>query len=240
MESPNAAHKKPKTSVNAASPTLQGSKSRHFFAKHTLSVKLFHVKSTKVDIADGNMTLWLLIPSGLIVLIGLWAIFTYNGFVKRTTMVEEGWSSIDTQLKLRSNLIPNLLETVKGYMGHERGTLEAVIEARGKTMGAQGAAEQGMAEGLLGAALGKLFALAEAYPDLKASQNFAELQDTLEKVENEIQLARRYYNATVRDLNVLADSFPSNIIANIFTFRKAEFFEIDDPADRAVPEVKFD
>ncbi len=185
------------------------------------------------------MALWFFIPLGLVALIALWAILIYNGLVKKSTMVEEGWSGIDAQLKRRANLIPNLVETVKGYAGHERDTLEAVVQARGASLGAGGVADQGIAEGILGAALGKLFALAEAYPDLKASDNFQGLQQTLEEIENEIQLSRRYDNGAVRDLNIMVDSFPSNLIAGGFKFRKAEFFEIEDPAERAVPEVKF-
>jgi LemA protein len=170
---------------------------------------------------------YVLVPLGVIAVVVLWAIAIYNRLVKRTTMVEEGWSGIDTQLKRRANLIPNLVETVKGYMG------------RGESLDAGSVGAQGIAEAHLTAALGKLFALAEAYPDLKASANFTELQTALQTVEDEIQLSRRYYNGTVRDLNVLVDSFPSNLVANGFNFRKAEFFEIEDAADRAVPEVEF-
>ena len=185
------------------------------------------------------MILWILVPLGIIGIVIVWAILIYNSLVKKTAMVEEGWSGIDAQLKRRANLIPNLVETVKGYMDHEKGTLDAVIKARGESLGAKGVAAQGLAETHLGAALGKLFALAEAYPDLKASDNFQELQGALQTVEEEIQLSRRYYNGTVRDLNVLVDSFPSNLVANSFSFRKAEFFEIEDASDRAVPEVDF-
>ena len=183
--------------------------------------------------------IWILAPLGLALALVVWAIAIYNRLVKRTAMVEEGWSGIDTQLKRRANLIPNLVETVKGYMGHERETLESVVKARGESLEAGNVGDQGIAESHLRAALGKLFALAEAYPDLKASANFTELQGALQTVEDEIQLSRRYYNGTVRDLNVLVDSFPSNLVATSFDFRKAEFFEIEDAADRAVPEVDF-
>ena len=182
---------------------------------------------------------WILAPLGLALALVVWAIAIYNRLVKRTAMVEEGWSGIDTQLKRRANLIPNLVETVKGYMGHERQTLEAVVKARGESLEAGNVGDQGIAESHLRAALGKLFALAEAYPDLKASANFTELQGALQTVEDEIQLSRRYYNGTVRNLNIKIESFPSNIIAGWFKFIKAEFFEIEDASDRAVPEVSF-
>jgi len=176
----------------------------------------------------------------LIVVLVLWVITIYNRLVKFKNMVKEGWSGIDVQLKRRANLIPNLIETVKGYMGHERGVLENVTALRTESMNAGKPGEKGKVEGLLGTALGKLFAVAENYPDLKANQNFIELQDSLGEVEEQIQLSRRYYNGAVRNLNVLIESFPSNIVARMFAFIQAEFFELQDDADRAVPEVKFD
>ena len=168
-----------------------------------------------------------------------YAIYAYNALIKNKNMVEEGWSGIETQLKRRANLIPNLIETVKGYASHEKSTLEEVTLLRSAAMGADTVEERAQQEGLLTAALGKLFAVAEAYPDLKANQNFLSLQDELSQVEDQIQLARRYYNGTVRNFNIMIESFPSNLIANSFDFEKAEFFEIDDDADRAVPEVSF-
>ena len=168
-----------------------------------------------------------------------YAIYAYNALVKNKNMVEEGWSGIETQLKRRANLIPNLIETVKGYASHEKSTLEEVTNLRTAAMGADTVEKRAQQEGLLTAALGKLFAVAEAYPDLKANQNFLSLQDELSQVEDQIQLARRYYNGTVRNFNIMIESFPSNFIANSFDFRKAEFFEIEDDADRAVPEVSF-
>lgn len=169
----------------------------------------------------------------------LWAILLYNGLVRMRNMVEEAWSGIDVQLKRRTDLIPNLVSTVKGYAAHEKGTLEEVIRLRGLAQNAHGVGETAQAQGLLGAALGKLFALAENYPDLKANANFAQLQATLGEIEEEIQLARRYYNGAVRNLNIAVESFPSNLIAGRFGFVKAEFFELENIAERAVPAVTF-
>jgi len=165
----------------------------------------------------------------------------YNDLVRNRQMVEEGWSGIDVQLKRRADLIPNMMETVKGYMSHERETLEAVTNARAAVQSAQNGSpeERARAEGLLSAALGRLFAVAEAYPDLKANTTFLEFQTALQTVEDEIQMSRRYYNGAVRNLNVAVESFPSNIVAGIFKFLKAEYFELDNEADRAVPNVKF-
>jgi LemA protein len=159
--------------------------------------------------------------------------------VRNRQMVQEGWSGIDVQLKRRADLIPNLIETVKGYMGHEKGVLEKVTELRAQSMRAQTPGEKGQVEGALGAALANLFAVAENYPDLKASQNFMDLQKSLADVEEQIQLSRRYYNGAARNLNILVGSFPSNIVANMFQFLPAEYFEIEDAADRAVPKVAF-
>ena len=170
-----------------------------------------------------------------------YAIYIYNNLVRNRQLVEEGWSGIDVQLKRRADLIPNMLETVKGYMGHERETLQAVADARAAVQAAQNASpgERGHAEGLLSGALGRLFAVAEAYPDLKANTNFLEFQAALQTVEDEIQLSRRYYNGAVRNLNIAVESFPSNIVAGAFKFEKAEYFELENEADRAVPQVKF-
>ena len=183
-------------------------------------------------------------PLTIIVLIAvalsLWAIVIYNRLIMKKNMVREGWSGIDVQLKRRSNLIPNLIETVKGYMGHESGVLEKVTQLRSQSLEAGQPGEQGRTQGLLGAALGRLFAVAEEYPDLKANQNFIDLQEQLAEIEEQIQLARRYYNGAVRDLNILVESFPSNLVANAFKFVQAEFFELEDLGDRAVPEVSFD
>ncbi|WP_457582464.1 LemA family protein [Ensifer canadensis] len=171
----------------------------------------------------------------------LYLVFVYNGLVKARQIAEEAWSGIDVQLKRRADLIPNLIETVKGYAAHEKSTLEEVIAMRNRAQAVPAGDVEGRAaaEGALSQALGKLFALAEAYPDLKANENFAELQRSLETIEGEIQMSRRYYNGAARDLNVKVESFPSNLIANAFRFVKAGYFEITNEADRAVPQVKF-
>jgi LemA protein len=185
------------------------------------------------------MSTWIVLAA--LAAAAFYAVTLYNRLVKNRQMSEEGWSGIDVQLKRRADLIPNLVDTVKGYAGHERELLERVTELRaqvGKVP--QGdVAERGKLEGLLSGAIGKLLAVVENYPDLKANENFLELQETLGDVENEIQMSRRYYNGAVRNLNVMVESFPSNLIAGQFGFEKREYFEIDDDADRAVPEVSF-
>ena len=170
-----------------------------------------------------------------------YGIFLYNDLVSKRQLTNEGWSGIDVQLKRRTDLIPNLLETVKGYMGHERETLEAVTNARAAAQAGSNAGpeERAKLEGALSGALGRLLAVAEAYPDLKANTTFLEFQEALQTVEDEIQLSRRYYNGAVRNLNVAVESFPSTVIANAFKFEKAEYFELENEADRAVPSVKF-
>lgn len=177
----------------------------------------------------------------VVVAIAGYVIALYNGLVTKRQMVEEGWSGIDVQLKRRTDLIPNLMETVKGYMAHERETLEAVVNARAKATSvvSSGPEARAKAEGELSSALGRLLAVAEAYPDLKANTTFLEFQDALRTVEDEIQMSRRYYNGAVRNLNVAVESFPSNLVANNFGFQKAEYFELENEADRAVPSVKF-
>lgn len=181
------------------------------------------------------------IALGLIALVAVYVIVIYNGLVRARQMAEEAWSGIDVQLKRRADLIPNLIETVKGYAAHEKGTLEEVVKLRNQAQAvpAGDIAGRAQAEGMLSQALGKLFALAEAYPDLKANQNFAELQTSLETLESEIQMSRRYYNGAARDLNIKVESFPSNLIAGPFGFSKRDYFEIENEADRAVPSVKF-
>jgi len=175
---------------------------------------------------------------GLAVLIVLWAILTYNGLVSRRAMVAEGWSGIDAQLKRRADLIPNLVETVKGYAAHERQTFDELTKMRSEA-GSQNPAERAQTEGAITAAIGKVMAVAEAYPDLKASANFQTLQKDLADIEDQIQLARRYYNGAVRNLNVAVQQFPSNLIANYGGFTQAQFFQLDNAAERAAPKVSF-
>ena len=176
---------------------------------------------------------------GVVVVLLLGAVTIYNKLVTNKNLVAEGWSGIDVQLKRRNDLIPNLIESVKGYMGHERGVLDQVTELRTKSQAAQGVADQARVEGAMGAALANLFAVAENYPDLKASQNFMELQKSLADIEDQVQLARRYYNGTARNFNILIQSFPSNLMASAFHFTTVEYFEIEDAAERAVPKVAF-
>jgi len=181
------------------------------------------------------------ITLAVLVIVALYAVMIYNGLVKSRQMTEEAWSGIDVQLKRRADLIPNLIETVKGYAAHEKSTFEEVVELRNRAQAvpAGDVAGRAVAEGLLGQALGRIVALAEAYPELQANENFMELHRSLDTIEGEIQMSRRYYNGAARDLNVKVDSFPSNLVANQFGFSKAGYFEIANDADRAVPTVKF-
>jgi LemA protein len=176
---------------------------------------------------------------GLIALALVGGVALYNRLVKNQNLVQEGWSGIDVQLKRRADLIPNLIETVKGYMGHERQVLERVTELRTQSLKTGNVGEKGRVEGMLTSALGNLFAVAENYPDLKASQNFMELQRSLDDVEDQLQLARRYYNGAARNLNILVDSFPSNLVARSFGFQRVEYFELAEPGDRVAPRVSF-
>jgi LemA protein len=177
---------------------------------------------------------------GIIVLAVLYVVVTYNSLVSLKTRAEEAWSDIQVQMKRRYDLIPNLIETVKGYAKHEAGTFEAVVEARSRAMADTGGpAHQAQTEGVLQSALKNLFALAENYPELKANQNFMQLQADLTDTENRINMSRRFYNGSVRDLNVKIDQFPSNLVAQQFNFQKKEFFELDEAeaaaAARPVP-----
>jgi LemA protein len=180
---------------------------------------------------------WIILA--VVVVAIVYVIVVFNGLVRTRQMANEGWSGIDVQLKRRSDLVPNLVEAVEGYAAHERNVLEQVTELRGqaRALPSDDVARRAQAEGALSIALGKLMALAENYPDLKASNNFLELQQRLSALEDEIQMARRYYNGTVRNLNVLVQSFPSNLIAGLFGFGQRDYFEISDAADRAVPQV---
>jgi LemA protein len=181
----------------------------------------------------------LLIMAGLVAVAAFALVAIYNRLVKNQNLVQEAWSGIDVQLKRRADLIPNLLETVKGYMQHERGVLEKVTELRTQSLQAGSVADKAQAEGMLTAALRTLFAVAENYPDLKASANFQDLQRSLADIEDQVQLARRYYNGAARNLNILIQSFPSNLVARTFGFQTVEYFEIEDAGDRAVPRVSF-
>ncbi|MDY6792331.1 MAG: LemA family protein [Thermodesulfobacteriota bacterium] len=184
------------------------------------------------------MIIWI-IPAVIVVGILIWMIGIYNRLVRNKNMVEEGWSGIEVQLKRRSNLIPNLIEAVKGYMGHETKLLSEITQLRSQSNNTQAVAEKSRVETSLTRSLGNLIAVAESYPDLKANQNFLDLQNELSQIENDIQMARRYFNGTVRNLNIMIEAFPSNLVAGQFGFAKADFFEIDEPGDREVPDVKF-
>jgi LemA protein len=177
-------------------------------------------------------------PILIIAALIIFGVIIYNGLVKLREQVNGAWADVDVQLKRRYDLIPNIIETVKGYASHEKDTLEAVVNARSAAMSAQGPAEQGKAENMLTGALKSLFALAEAYPDLKAADGFRDLQGTLADLEGHIQNARRYYNAVVRDFNTKIGQVPSNLIANAFGFKEQEFFEVEEEA-RDVPQVDF-
>jgi len=182
--------------------------------------------------------------SSLIILLvltaaGLWLVGVFNSLVRSRNRVKESWSDIDVQLKRRYDLIPNLVETVKGYAAHESGTLDKVIQARAKAMGAQTVAEHAQAENMLTGALKSLFALSEAYPQLRAVESFTKLQDELADTENKIQAARRFYNTNVLSLNTRVEQFPSNIVASMFGFKKEVFFEIANAAEKEPVKVSF-
>lgn len=182
----------------------------------------------------------LLIVIGFFFLVLIWIAVMYNGLVRLRNTCDESWSDIDTELKRRYNLIPNLVETVKGYAAHEKETLDRVIQARNQAMASTGSPEQqAQDENVLIGGLRQLFALSESYPDLKANQNFLQLQEELANTEDRIQRARRFYNGNVRDLNTRVEVFPSNVIAGMFGFSKREFFEIEDKAMRENPKVAF-
>jgi len=180
---------------------------------------------------------------GYVIIIGggllLWGALTYNRLVRLRVRAEEAWRDIDTQLKRRWDLIPNLVETVKGYASHESSVFEQVTLARSRAIDASGPREQAEAEVGLRGALKSLFAVVEAYPDLKANQNFLGLQQTLEEVEDAVQRSRRYYNAVVRDLNTMIQVFPRNVIASLFGFREREFYALPGEEQREAPGVRF-
>ena len=176
---------------------------------------------------------------GLIVLAVIFFIGMYNGLVRLKVQCDNAWADIDVQLKRRYDLIPNLVETVKGYAGHEKGTLEAVIAARNQAMTATSPADKAQAENILSGTLKSLFALSEAYPQLRAVESFTSLQNTLAQIEDTVQNARRYYNAVVRDLNTKIQQFPTNIFANMLGFKPRDFFEVSSATEREAPKVSF-
>ena len=180
-----------------------------------------------------------LVIGALVVAAILYAILVYNRLVRSRNLVREGWSGIDVQLRRRADLVPSLTETVRGYAAHEKGLLEEIAAARERSIAARRVGEQERAERALEGALGRLLAVAEAYPELKADGGFRQLQSQLAEIEDQLQLARRYYNGTARDQNTLVQSFPGNLVARLFGFREEEFFQIEDPAARAAPQVSF-
>ncbi|MBI3638451.1 LemA family protein [Candidatus Wolfebacteria bacterium] len=175
----------------------------------------------------------------VVVVVVLWLISAFNGLVRRRNRVKEAWSDIDVQLKRRYDLIPNLIETVKGYAKHESGVFEKVTEARTRAMGAQSKDEKLKSENVLSGTLKTLFAVSENYPDLKANTNFLELQRELFDTENKIQAARRFYNGNVLDLNTKIETFPTNLMAGAFGFKKEEFFGLENEAEKQPVQVKF-
>lgn len=186
------------------------------------------------------MLIVLLIILGVALALIGWFVGVYNSLVGLRNQVKEAWAQVDVQLKRRFDLIPNLMETVKGYMHHERETLEAVTQARSAIGGAGNIPDRIKAESGLTAALGRLFAVSEAYPDLKASQNFMALQEELTSTENKIGFARQFYNQTVMNMNNKVQMFPGNIVAGMFHFQNEIFFEVTEEAEREAPKVKFD
>ena len=185
-----------------------------------------------------NWINWTFNIVAIVIVAVIWVVSLYNGFISLVNRAKEAWSDIDIQLKRRYDLIPNLVSTVKGYATHEQTAFEKVTQARAAAIGAQSLQEKSQAENMLSGALKSLFAVAEAYPELKANQNFLELQRELSDTENKIQAARRFYNGNVRDLNTALQTFPSNLIAKIFNFGAMEFFELGEGGEAAKEPVK--
>lgn len=183
------------------------------------------------------MTLWVLL--GIVVVVVVWFVGMYNGLVSLRNQVKNAWAQIDVQLKRRYDLIPNLVETAKGYVKHERETLEEIVRLRNVAAQAQGAAAAGKAEGELSSAMSKFLMVVENYPDLKANQNFLALQEELASTENKVGFARQAYNDAVMTYNTRTETLPSNIVANMFGFAKSEFFEVQAPAEREAVKVQF-
>ena len=184
-----------------------------------------------------NTTAWIIVA--IIVVLLFFGVSIYNALIQLKNKVEEAWADIETQLKRRYDLIPNIVETVKGYASHEKNTFEEVTKARSMAMQAGSLEERAKAENMLSGTLKSLFALAENYPELKANQNFLDLQQTLKDIEEHLQLSRRYYNATVRDFNTKIEIFPNNVFAGAFHFAKREFFEVEKPEERENVKVSF-
>ncbi len=183
------------------------------------------------------IVLWVLL--GVMAVLVVLFIAVYNGLVQKRVRCQEAWSQIDVQLKRRYDLIPNLVNTVKGYAAHEKETLERVINARNQAISAQGVQQQAEAENMLTGALRQLFALSESYPDLKANENFLQLQEELTSTENKIAFSRQHYNDSAAVYNIAREKFPNSIVAGMFNFQKRDYFEIEEPAQRETPEVKF-
>jgi LemA protein len=183
--------------------------------------------------------IFLAVIVGLGALLLLWFVTAYNGLVRLRNHMQEAWAQIDVQLKRRHDLVPNLVETVKGYASHEKETLERVVQARAAAVSAKGVDNQVQAENMLSGALGRLMAIVERYPDLKANQNFLALQEELTSTENKVGFARTFYNDQVRAYNTKIQSIPDNIVAGMFNFKEGTFFELDSAAERAVPKVQF-
>lgn len=181
----------------------------------------------------------LLILVAIVVAVAVWFVAIFNALVRRKNVVAEAWAGIDAQLKRRADLIPNLVETVKGYASHERATFDELARLRSQGQSQTDPAQRAQTESAITAAIGRVFAVAEAYPQLRASENFQSLQKDLADVEDQIQLARRYYNGAVRDFNVSIEQFPSSLVAGWGGFKPAPFFQLDDAADRAAPKVSF-
>lgn len=181
----------------------------------------------------------MIIVIAIIAIVLLYGVSVYNKLIRFRTLVDEAWSGINVQLKKRHDLIPNLMETVKGYASHERETFDSVTQARASAMQAHDVKAQEAAENQLSGALMRLMAVAESYPELKANQNFMHLQEQLGTIEGDIEKSRRYYNGAVRQKNIAIDTFPSNIVAGMFNFTKSAFFELENEAEKAVPQIKF-
>ncbi len=180
----------------------------------------------------------LIAAAALVVVLIIWGVIAFNRFIRGANLIREAWSGIDVQLKRRYNLIPGIVESVKGYSKHERALFEKVARLRSRCIDAAGTKEQGEAENALSRTIKSLFAVAEDYPDLKASRSFLDLQKNLVEIEDQIQLARRYYNGTVRNFNIRVESFPSMLVARMCGFTQADFFEIEYATEREAPEIK--